>query len=158
MYFKYVIFFSRSVLKILMISEELRRVFYFILISLWCTWGIFVTTISQMDYRDTECQMGSKYLSVLGMRCKNIDGSPHLAMWWGWKGEAASQLRIQEENQAVLVEGLQPLFPIFHLINVCLGVNPYEGSRCSEVRNLGGIQWYARYVKMMRQNLNDLGD
>lgn len=157
MYFKCYFLFKISIENLNDFRVAVRRVFYFILISLWRIWGIFVTTISQMDYWDTKCWMGSEYWCTLGVRCKNGGCSPHLAVRWGWKGEAPAQLRIQEVNQAVLVERLQPLFPIFLLINACLGVNPYEGSRCSELRNLGGIQVYARCLKM-RRNLKDLGD
>lgn len=102
-------------------------------------------------------QMGSQYLFPLGMRCKSSGCSGPLAVQHGWEGEAATQWRFQEVNQAVLVDKLQPLFPIFLLINLCLVVNPYGGSWCRELRNLCGIQGYGRCVKM-KPNLKDLAD
>lgn len=152
MYFKYVIFFSRTVLKIFIISEELWKWSFILPSYLYDIPGEFLLLPfhRQAVYWDAKGQMGSQYLFTLEMRCKNSGCSCPLAMQHGWRGEAAAQLRFQEANQAVLVEKLQLLFPIFLLwkINFCLDVNPFEGSSCRELKKLSGIQGYVRCVKM----------
>lgn len=46
-----------------------------------------------------------------------------------------------------VTSGVEEIY-LLNYFNLCLDVNPFEGSSCRELRNLCGVQGYMRCVKM----------